>query len=424
MTQPSDPNDIDLIDSDLFSEYNEGEEEIVGIDLDIEPAQSLLDNAHRRFLRVSEAGKCWLRIGFSMLTEGSGQGTIAMRMGNALEPMIVDWLTDHGMPSRWTGENQIEVEGTVTIFADLPTEGLEEGVEPLPIDEIQFIGHPDGILMGDAYEENTWTANNIPQSIRDKLNEGMDVLSEIKTMNTATWRRFRNVGLIEGGGFLTQYHRQIQLYMHLLRHGEREEYREIDMCLVTGFCPDTRRFAFDVVRYDAAFCEAIINELYTQVILPMKQGQLPPPKHDLANDPECGFCTITQYCPAMISNKLSSFVDIDSISTDAPDFTPFDLDRINEIAAEYANAKDDEDIAKAIRIEARDKLIDLLGEIDEKVDAPEYGVKVSSGQGRLTIDMERLKDLAEDLGFKIPMRRGPGGKRIRVTSKYGPNVNR
>jgi hypothetical protein len=380
---------------------------------------------------MSETASCDLRIGHAML--GSDERSrftddLALRMGTALEPMIATWMADQGFTLYFTGEDQLE------FFLGDPMR----------------TGHGDG-LIGIDHDVSHWAKTNIPQTALDIMDRGEAMVLEIKTANEKSFREFLEGGL-KGGVFLRKYLQQINSYEAAVcdpahdelwathegnpddcpvlgyqdngkTHYGSDSLKEVlkdhgwgrpTATLVVMYCPGLKRFGFEVHHYNRDEFLARSIELENNIILPMRQGQMPTPTYDGQAD-ECYFCPYAYLCPAAQEVSASRTIDDIPIVVAGQDHT------LDELAAEYHMLSEQYKELEAARKDLRERIDGFVGP-GARIVTDSFFIHNIEVKGRRSIDQDELAKL---LGGKenIPYKQGRPYTRKTIVPLYGPNAS-
>lgn len=402
---------------------------------DLAPGQDLLVTGTRDYFRMSERGACDFVIGARIagLAEATkhggynGEGTpMALRMGSAMEPAINEFLIDQGLELHFIGEEQLEV----------------------AMQDPYTIGHPDGLItLTSTAQLSTWAKFNLPKFAQELLEDGEMLLSEIKTMNDESWTAFVKGGL-SSHPFLIKYLDQIHGYLGTMRDpgndelwpdysrvnpytGRREfilgsnsfkkllKERDCDRptyCLVTGFNTATKQYAFQVIRFDPESFIRRSEEMEVDAQY-LHAGQLPPPTYD-GRAQSCYFCPFQNFCPSII--KIKEEEGLNLLNFDAPEMADRpDLEELDTLAEEYVELRNNIKAlarrSKEIREYFKERLLS-----GDKITTAAHRLNKTSIPGRKVVDMAVLKEIAEELDFEIPMKRGASYDRLYVQPLFGP----
>lgn len=399
----------------------------------------LLADAPRPFIRMSEGDGCGLRIGHAMLeTVKPKSPDMALRMGSALEPAIVQFLADQGLECWFTGDAQLRL-----AYLDPMT-----------------VGHCDGLISG-RDNLSSWAYRNLPQAAVDLFKDGDLLLLEIKTMNADSFNDFKRNGLTTKDALFRKYLVQINDYICTLNNPEYDEawpdadeeyeyedpatgemvigtrhiygsdsfrtlletqgFRRPEITLVVAFCPANKQYAFDLIPMRPEPFNRKKESLHNKVIVPMRtQGKLPDPAYD-GHDPECFFCPVIHLCPNATSAVASTFA-LENIPLDAPPRIEHE-EEVDELLARYFELGD---TIKQLELEQKAVRLDLeaLAEPGVKYVTGRNVFHFASVRGREMLDMETLSKIAAEYGFEIPKKRGAGHTRLYAKPLYGPSYDK
>lgn len=380
----------------------------------------LLTDAPRPWIRFSSADGCALAIAHGMLgtAEQSGRNffSLALRQGTALEPMLVQWMADHGFALWYTGDEQLEV------FAQDPFRG----------------GHPDGLIsIIDPSALSWWAQTHIPKAALDLMLNGQLLLVEFKTMSADSFSTFSKHGLDVRNTLFRKYRAQIQGYLNTLHDSQNDElwnsesfrallktynYDRPEYCLVVAYSTADKDFAFSLVQIDETQYKMNAERLHREVIVPMRlEGRLPDPTYD-GTAADCWYCSFSDLCPAVISRKAAA-ASSESILDSVPLTLGLTEEEINELAARYKELTIEEkgiaDAKKAIRAQLEATIIP-----DRPVSTGRFRIKFSTVHRKGGIDMEALNDMLASHGLSIPYKRETSHIRPYITPLFGPDYDK
>lgn len=393
----------------------------------------LLADAPYPYIRFSSANRCSLAIGHNMLgtPEASTRNyfSLPLRKGKALEPMVVEWLADHGFSLWFTGDDQLQV------FAQDPFRS----------------GHPDGLIGITDPDAVTWWANhNVPKQALDMMYQGKLLLLEIKTMGAEPFSLFKREGLSDKDNLFRNYRAQIQGYLNTLKDPSNDElwfrrkpseaephppmgseefrallreygYERPTHALLVAFSPADNEFAFLLIEINETQYRINADRLHREVIVPMRlEGRMPDPSYD-GTAAECFFCPYADICPVVIEKRVvreeESFLD------SIPLTLGLDEEQINELCAQYKEIgytiKGLEESQRAIRAQ-----LDAAVIPDKPFATSRYRVKRTTVKGRSGIDMEALNALLTAHDLTLPRKTGAPYTRLYITPIYGDDYDK
>lgn len=380
----------------------------------------LYETAQYPYIRMSATAKCRHAIGHMMIgTEQRQRGfnDLSMRMGTALEPMVVQWLADQGVLCYFTGEDQLEV----------------------ALQDPYRLGHLDGVIGLDG-EPSYWVRHNFPPRALEILTAGIPMMLEVKTMNEDAFDQFLKGGLA-AGVFLKDYIDQATSYLASLRDSANDElwpdhpdrqnpdrivlgstsYKALlrsrgwsrpSSALVVVFNPATKRFAFEIIEFDQ---EAFDRRTAELAVVPdyLRAGELPPPDYD-GQAAQCYFCYYAYVCPAVQAIAASRALD------DIPIVLEENIKEMDELAAQYAGLTAEIKSMESRKAEIRRELESRAGAA--RVTTPGYMVTFSSVKGRRGMDQAQIKADYKEMGKEIPYKVGTPFTRLLVTPLFGPSA--
>ena len=389
----------------------------------------LFTNSYRPYVRISERMSCALAIAHKIADTPRPQreaNGIALKFGNALEPVVVSELRDRGLSVAFDGDNQLEV-ATANPYSN---------------------GHPDGIVWA-PFESNEWPywlKMNLPKSAIERFNNNECMMLEVKTMNAGAYSTFVKHGL-SADPLLAKYIGQIQGYLTAMnRRGDYElwpdgainpvtgdehlgsdSFRKFLLdnhlaaptsCLVVVLGTENKRIAFDVIEWDEDVFEAR-NPALISMIDNLKAGVFPEPEYD-GKAQECYWCPFKDHCPAIQKEKEETSLDdlLDSI----PTASPADDGVVHRIAEAYVMNREEIKQLEHQQDELKAEFKREFGNTQIKTDT--YSVSYVEEKGRSMVDIPALKDIARELGFEIPMTRAKSSERMRVNVLKGPTADR
>ena len=399
----------------------------------------LIASAPRPFIRMSEGDGCGFRIGNAMLeTVPRREPDMALRMGSALEPTIVQWLADQGLSVWFTGDDQLRL-----AYLDPHT-----------------VGHCDGLIAGDPANFSDWTRRNLPAEVQSLMAQGEQFLLEIKTMNIDSFNDFKRNGLTIKDALFRKYLVQINDYICTMNNAEFDEawpdatemvevpdpitgvpilqehlvrgsdsfrlllseynFRRPESTLVVAFCTANKQYAFDVVPIKQAAFNAKRERLFHKIIEPMREGRMPEPDYD-GHDPECYWCPVRHLCPTATSAVASAFA-LESIPLDAPP-TIENQDEVDELLRRYFFLRDN---IKELEMEMQQVRVELEVMVDkgEKYVTGEHVFHFAEVKGRKMLDTEALDALAREFNFQIPYKTASSHTRLYAKPLYGPSYDK
>lgn len=382
----------------------------------------LLADVPENWIRYSNANRCALWIGHSLIgtphQSDRNYYSIPMRKGKALEPMVVEWLADHGF-SLWFTKTY-DTDNQLLIHAQDPFRG----------------GHPDGFIgLIPGFSLSWWAEHHVPKMALDHMEQGNLMLLEIKTGSADSFALFKREGLSDKDNLFRGYRAQIQGYLNTVADPGNDElwdsaafrallaeyrYPRPQYALVVFFSPADNDFSFTIVERDPEPWKFNAERLNNKVIYPMRvEGRLPDPDYD-GSHPDCYFCPYADLCPAVIAKKAAAE------NLDMPDL-PIGMalsdDEINELVDRYYSNR-----LEIAALEAKQKALraelDMAVTPDVKFQTSRYRIKRSSVKGRKTIDMETLRAVCAAQGIEIPYKEGSGYFRYYFNATYGDDYMR
>lgn len=397
--------------------------------------------AKRPFIRMSEGDGCGYRIG-SMIMEGgsSREPDMALRMGSGLEPVIVQWLADHGMHCWFTGEDQLR----------------------LAYDSPFTKGHCDGFISADPDALSSWAKRNLPAVVQELFADGDLLLMEIKTMALDSFNDFKKNGLTPKDALFRKYAVQIQDYLNTANNPEFDEswpdaleevevadafgnpviheveirgsdsFRKLlneqgfsrpEACLVVAFCPANKQYAFDIIPIRRDAFNAKRKRLEERVVIPMRvEGRMPEPDFD-GHDPECFFCPVKNVCPAA-NSSISELLALESIPLDAPPSVE-SPEAVDELLTRYFYLRD---AIKEMELEQQTVRLELesMADVGSRYYTGQNVFHFAPVKGRRSIDTEKLAEFLQQHGVTMDefMKQGAGYTRLYAKPLYGPSYDK
>ena len=387
----------------------------------------ILANYRRDYFRMSEVGACALQIAHRILGTSERRrydSFFALEMGKAMEPVVNKFLRNKGLTVAFDGSNQLEV------AAQDPYRR----------------GHPDGLVhLSDPRDLDPWMLRKLDADTVTRLIKGEVFLLEDKTMNNQTWQRFQAYGLANTA-FTAGYIDQVNEYMGAWNDIANDELwpdttsdrgrddeivepytvagsnsfkrylRDYNVntrphaAIVAGFNTANKQIAFETVEYDPALYARNSARL-DKLSATLHAGDLPEPTYD-GSHPDCYFCPFAYVCPAVQARFESpAFLEDDLPLMGITD--PVELEHIDQLASQYVQASNDLKIAESKKEDIRNEILELVS-VGDNVLAPSFSVKVGFVKGRTTVDMDKLKELAEELEIEIPYRTNEPSNRVYI----------
>ena len=356
-------------------------------------------------IRMSSISNCRLRTAHDIIGSNKSVGNraqIAMMMGTYLEPMIVQILKENGVTVHFGKEH-----------ADSPQIEIETNSPRMQ-------GHPDGLITIDSEDVHPWVEENFPPQARRILVEThRPMLLEIKTMNGDTFKKFQSGG-VDNDDFTALYRGQINTYMGALKEGRlgidpasditNIQWTQLvdnlhdfatrrgmpDEALVVVFCPENRKFGFQVIEYNHKAYEKRKQEMQEGLLDILEAGAMPEPDYD-GTEVFCFFCPYYYECPAVEDrNELREYKE-GIIPQDKEDL-------IEEKAIRYVEIGESLKELETERRVVRGALEDLVPYIGGPIRTKNF--RVSWSKGKSSYDMD---EIANNLGLpksSLPRQRG------------------
>lgn len=371
---------------------------------------------------MSQGDGCAYAIGSSMLYEGDYRDerdyySLPLRMGEALESMMVRWLADHGL----------------SVFFAKRSDADNQQLE-IAHQDPERRGHPDGLCaILDVTQCSRWLMEHMPSDAISDMLDGELYLLELKTMNPDSWREFVKHGLDANVSLFKKYRGQVNGYLGTLADPANDElwdskefrsllkgygYARPTKALIVGFNTGVKgpnKWAIRTYNYRPDAFAATRERLYRDVILPMRNGMMPAPTYG-GTDPECFWCPVKKLCPARQDAELE-LLDLENIPVEVPN-SPKLVEQLQEAAIRYKAITNEITALEAEKEAIRDQILSTIP-AGSKVFLHTHTVSVYNVKGRRGIDYERLARYAEQFGFDIPYKSGEGGTRMRVTALNG-----
>lgn len=379
---------------------------------------SLLDNATRTFVRMSETDDCRLKIANKMIGTGERArrfNDMGMRMGRFLEPMIVEYMAEQGLTMYYVLDEQLEV-----------------------VSEAPYrIGHNDG-LVALTGEPTWWLRQNLPKDALRALMDGELLMCEMKTMNEGAMESFTKGGLA-AGAFTKLYLGQINSYLGAWQDPKNDElwvdhdnpdgthvfgsqsFKELlrankwarpTKCLVIVYSPAAKQWNFELIDFNPEQFDKRAGELQ-EMIDGLHEGRLPEPDHD-GTAAECYMCPFAYTCPAV--TKIIKDRAIDTIPIKATEFGA----ELDEVAELYVKLREEVNVAEAAMKAARQQIEQIVGKGRQPIVTAGHVIRITEVKGRRTIDADEVKRVLDAIGGAVPYKQGNGYTRLAIDRLYGP----
>ena len=334
---------------------------------------------------------------------------MALRIGKALEPMIVQMLADNGLDLYFVGEDQLEI-------------AHEDPYRP---------GHPDGLASLTSYENlSPWLMELLPGEAVVRLLSGDMPVLEVKALNNNNWKIFMTKGLDMSNSLMRKYYGQCQEYAHTLASPKADElwesgtYRALlasgkprpAWVLFVAYNKETQAFGSRIIEMDTEFYERSNSRIHLDVVEVMHRDEIPAPTYD-GRGAECFWCSFKHLCPAA-AGVAHDLMDLEDMPLTAPT-DPKLLGHLDGIAARY---RDNVDTMARLKKEQEDLRAEILSavESDHQLFTSSYRVKHGTVKGRRNLDTVALAALAAKHGFEIPYKVGERGSRVYVSALAFP----
>lgn len=281
--------------------------------------------------------------------------SVALRMGKALEPFIVQMVADNGLD---------------LYFTDNPPQKQLEIAHEDPY----RTGHPDGAIvrLSDPSAITPWLFGKLPGEAMVRLLSGTTAVLEAKALNARNFKIFVEKGFTLDNSLFRKYYGQMNEYIHTLMDVKSDElwesgdFRAVinsgvprpSWILVAAFNKETHEFHFRYYDPDTEFFEKSNARLHIEVIQEMDAGRVPKPSYD-GRGSECFWCPFKAKCPAFLGLTQSEIIDLDDLPVMAPQ-DPKLMGHLDALAAEYADVSARMAALDAQRKTIRDQILDTV----------------------------------------------------------------